>query len=153
LIGRIDAGFDSSGYVLIPGVLHAYRASAADLADWYGRALAGKPLAARRSCCPVACTLDLIGDRWTPLVVRDLLAGKSRFADFQRSPERIATNILAARLQTLVSQGLVERVTGQEGDHPVYRLNDRSRVMSTGAITAATPRRMRSAVPTTCACG
>ncbi len=51
----------------------------------------------RRSDCAVACTLDLIGDRWTLLVVRDLLRGRQYFDDFLRSPEGIATNVLAAR--------------------------------------------------------
>jgi DNA-binding HxlR family transcriptional regulator len=57
----------------------------------------------------VACTLDVIGDRWTLLVVRDLACGKRCFNDISRSPERIATNILAARLERLVSAGLVEK--------------------------------------------
>jgi DNA-binding HxlR family transcriptional regulator len=65
---------------------------------------------ARRSDCAVACTLDLVGDRWTLLVVRDLLAGKRYFDEFLRSPERIATNILSARLRALQERGLIEKV-------------------------------------------
>lgn len=61
----------------------------------------------RRSPCPIAATLDLIGDKWTLLVVRDLFAGKSRFRDLVSSPERIATNILAARLERLKASGLI----------------------------------------------
>jgi len=52
----------------------------------------------RRSPCPVACSLDLIGDKWTLLVIRDLLFGRSRFKDFAASPEGIPTNILSERL-------------------------------------------------------
>ena len=52
----------------------------------------------RRSDCAVACTLDLIGDRWTLLIVRDLLRGRRYFDEFLRSPEGIATNVLSARL-------------------------------------------------------
>lgn len=63
----------------------------------------------RRSPCPVACALDLVGDKWTLLVVRDLMCGKSHYTDFCRSPERIATNILADRLGRLVEHGLVEK--------------------------------------------
>ena len=63
--------------------------------------------ATRRSICPVACSLDLLGDRWTLLVIRDLFAGKSRFGEFLASPEGIATNILVARLQGLQLAGLV----------------------------------------------
>jgi DNA-binding HxlR family transcriptional regulator len=63
-----------------------------------------------RSPCPVAGALDLLGDRWTLLVIRDLLFyGKRRFAEFLASPEGISTNILAERLERLARCGLVER--------------------------------------------
>jgi DNA-binding HxlR family transcriptional regulator len=63
-----------------------------------------------RSRCPIAGALDLLGDRWTLLVIRDLLLyDKRRFAEFLASPERIATNILADRLERLERCGLVER--------------------------------------------
>ena len=68
-----------------------------------------KPRSTRRSGCAVACTLDIIGDRWTLLVVRDLMRGKRYFDDFLRSPERIASNVLSARLRALCEQGLVEK--------------------------------------------
>jgi len=67
----------------------------------------------RRSSCPVACTLDLIGDRWTLVVVRDLLFGKTRFAELLESPEGIATNILADRLHRLEEAELVERIPSE----------------------------------------
>jgi DNA-binding HxlR family transcriptional regulator len=70
----------------------------------------------RRSQCPVACSLDVIGDRWTLLVVRDLFAGKSRFGDFASSAERIPTNILAERLKRLEAAGLIESTAYSE--HP-----------------------------------
>ncbi len=63
-----------------------------------------------RSPCPIAGALDVLGDTWTLLVVRDLLFyDKHRFADFLASPERISTNILTERLQRLERCGLVER--------------------------------------------
>lgn len=65
---------------------------------------------ARRSDCAVACTLDLVGDRWTLLVVRDLVSGKRYFDEFLRSPERIATNVLSARLSALQKYGFIEKV-------------------------------------------
>lgn len=65
---------------------------------------------ARRSSCPVAGALDLVGDRWTLLVVRDLLRGKRRYGDLAASSERIPTNILADRLRRLERGGVVERV-------------------------------------------
>jgi DNA-binding HxlR family transcriptional regulator len=61
-----------------------------------------------RSGCPVACALDVVGDRWTLLVVRDLLRGKKRFGELAASSERIPTNILAERLKRLERAGLVE---------------------------------------------
>lgn len=83
---------------------------------------------ARRSVCPVACTLDLIGDKWTLLVVRDLFGGKSTYKDFAQSPERIATNILAERLTRLCESGLVARTaTGDRGGRHHYRLTDKGR--------------------------
>ncbi|WP_169980209.1 winged helix-turn-helix transcriptional regulator [Tautonia rosea] len=77
----------------------------------------------RRSPCPVSCSLDLIGDRWTLLVVRDLMCGKSQFVEFCRSPEGIATNILTDRLQRLVEHGLVEKAASdEESRRDRYRL-------------------------------
>ncbi|MFA6045063.1 MAG: helix-turn-helix domain-containing protein [Phycisphaerales bacterium] len=61
----------------------------------------------RRSPCPIACSLDVFGDRWTLVVVRDLFAGKQHYHEFAASPEGIATNILADRLGKLVKAGLV----------------------------------------------
>ncbi|YCM42238.1 helix-turn-helix domain-containing protein [Verrucomicrobiaceae bacterium 227] len=69
----------------------------------------------RRSPCPVACALDLFGDRWTLLVIRDLLLGKSRFKEFVSSPEGIPTNILSERLERLQQGGIVEQVPATEG--------------------------------------
>jgi DNA-binding HxlR family transcriptional regulator len=63
----------------------------------------------RRSVCPVSCTLDLIGDKWTLLVIRDLFSGKTKFKEFIQSPEQIATNILTQRLTRLEEHGLVKR--------------------------------------------
>jgi DNA-binding HxlR family transcriptional regulator len=82
----------------------------------------------RRSVCPVACTLDLFGDKWTLLVVRDLLSGKSHFKEFLASPERIATNILADRLARLASNGLVERFPSSDvAGREAYRLTEKGR--------------------------
>jgi DNA-binding HxlR family transcriptional regulator len=67
-----------------------------------------------RSSCPVAGALDLVGDRWTLLVVRDLLRGKRRYGDLVASAEHIPTNILADRLRRLEQAGLVERTLYSE---------------------------------------
>jgi DNA-binding HxlR family transcriptional regulator len=78
----------------------------------------------------VACALDVIGDRWTLLIIRDLACGKRYFKEFRASPERIATNILADRLERLVAYGLVEKYT--PADPPgrdAYRLTDRGKTL------------------------
>jgi DNA-binding HxlR family transcriptional regulator len=60
--------------------------------------------------CPVARTLDLIGERWTLLLLRDLLLhGPRRFQDFQSSLPGVAPNTLSARLKTMEDNGLVRR--------------------------------------------
>ena len=65
----------------------------------------------RRSHCPIACTLDLIGDRWTLLIIRDMMfSKKQRFEEFLEAPEGISTNILASRLKSLEEAGLVEKL-------------------------------------------
>lgn len=68
----------------------------------------------RRSACPVACSLDLLGDRWTLLVVRDLLRGLTRYGEFLVGPEGIPSNILAERLERLEAAGLIKRAPYQQ---------------------------------------
>jgi len=66
--------------------------------------------ASRRSDCPISFALDLFGDRWTLLVIRDLMfKGKVRYSDFLASEEGMATNILADRLRRLEAHGIVTR--------------------------------------------
>jgi len=80
----------------------------------------------RRSICPIACTLDIIGDKWTLLVIRDLTLGRSHFKQFLESPERIATNILADRLAKLVQSGLVEKYPSTDvPGRDAYRLTEK----------------------------
>ena len=60
--------------------------------------------------CPVARALDIVGERWTLLILRDLvLHGPRRFQDFQQSLVGISPNTLSARLKTLEDAGVVER--------------------------------------------
>ena len=91
---------------------------------------------APRSVCPIGCALDVIGDRWTLLVVRDLICGKTQFKEFSASPEKIATNILADRLQRLVDHGLAEPFAASEkARRKSYRLTDKGR--SLGPVVRA----------------
>ncbi|WP_035616296.1 helix-turn-helix domain-containing protein [Haloferula sp. BvORR071] len=83
---------------------------------------------ARRSPCPVACALDLFGDRWTLLVIRDLFLGKQRYDEFLASPEGIATNILSDRLKSLTTHGLLKRAADpDDGRRVIYQLTERGR--------------------------
>src|SRR5262245_31868032 len=83
--------------------------------------------AERRSDCPISYSLDIFGDRWTLLVVRDLaFGGKRRFGDFLASEEGIASNILADRLKTLECCGIVSRRTDpQHAAKVVYTLTEK----------------------------
>ncbi len=74
-----------------------------------------KPAAFKRSPCPIANTLDLVGDKWTLLIVRDLLFfGKRQYREFSASPEGIPSNILADRLKRLERAGLVAKTPYQQ---------------------------------------
>lgn len=83
----------------------------------------------RRSPCPVACALDLFGDRWTLLVIRDLFLGRARFKDFTASPEGIPTNILSDRLERLCEGGLISRVPLEGGKRFAYELTEKGKAL------------------------
>ena len=70
-----------------------------------------------RSACAIANSLDVVGDKWSLLVVRDLLHGKHTFGELVNSPERIPTNILADRLKRLEAAGIIVSTPYQQ--HPV----------------------------------
>jgi len=76
--------------------------------------MASLPKRFPRSGCPIATTLDILGDRWTLVIVRDLLTGKKRFGEFLGSPERITTSILSDRLSLMEDMGLIEKKPYQE---------------------------------------
>jgi DNA-binding HxlR family transcriptional regulator len=64
-----------------------------------------------RSVCPISSGLDVLGDKWSLLIVRDLIShGTRTYSEFLESPEHVSTNILASRLRFLTSVGIVERV-------------------------------------------
>lgn len=82
----------------------------------------------RRSPCPVACSLDIFGDRWTLLIVRDLFLGRTRFKDFTASPEGIPTNILTDRLERLLEHDIVEQIPAEDGTKRMaYRLTEKGK--------------------------
>ena len=82
----------------------------------------------RRSPCPVACSLDILGDRWTLLIIRDLFLGRSRFRDFAASPEGIPTNILTDRLERLRRERLIKQVPAPDGTKRLaYELTEKGK--------------------------
>jgi DNA-binding HxlR family transcriptional regulator len=78
--------------------------------------------------CSFARALELIGERWTFLIVRELLSGSSRFNDIRRGIPRISRTMLSARLRDLVASGVITRSSG-----PAYELTDAGRELS-GAL-------------------
>lgn len=68
----------------------------------------------QRSGCPLAGTLDLVGDKWSLVILRDIMAGKHKFSELQEAPEGIPTNILSARLNRLVGEGILVKRPYQE---------------------------------------
>ena len=66
-----------------------------------------------RSPCPITTTLDIVGDRWTLVIMRDMLTDKRRFSEFLDSPEKITTNVLTDRLAQMESAGLIAKTPYQ----------------------------------------
>ena len=65
------------------------------------------PAKSKRSNCPLSGTLDILGDKWTLLIIRDLFLGKVHFKEFCESTEKIATNILSNRLNKLLKHKII----------------------------------------------
>ena len=104
--------------------------------------------AGKRSVCPISSTLDLIGDKWSLLVVRDLLHGKTTYSELVSSPEKIPTNILADRLKRLEAAGLI--VSEAYQDNPVryaYRLSQKGAAL--GDVLKAFVRWGKAHIPGT----
>ena len=62
-----------------------------------------------RSQCPLAVALDLVGDKWSFVIIRDMIVKKRKYQDLLRSPERSPTNILASRLKSLEGKGIIDK--------------------------------------------
>lgn len=87
----------------------------------------GGPKPKRRSGCPVSISLEMFGDRWSLLIIRDLMVrGFRTFKEFRESGEGISTNILANRLQKLQATGIITaEVEETDGRRVNYRLTDK----------------------------
>jgi DNA-binding HxlR family transcriptional regulator len=98
--------------------------------------IAKKRTASKRSPCPVAFALDIFGDRWTLLVIRDLFSGRTRFKEFAASPEGIPTNILTERLERLLARGIIEQIPAKDGTKRLaYSLTKKGKAL--GAVLRA----------------
>lgn len=101
-----------------------------------------------RSPCPIANLLDLVGDKWSLLVIRDMRRGKSTYGALLDSPEHIPTNILADRLKRLTAAGVIVRFPYQE--HPTryrYVLTDKG--VALGDVLRALTRWGKDNIPGT----
>lgn len=80
-----------------------------------------------RSLCPLSVSLEIFGDRWTLLIVRDLmLKGRNTFREFLQGGENIASNVLADRLTRLEAHGIIERVpNAKDARSHLYRLTEK----------------------------
>ncbi|MGA2369697.1 MAG: winged helix-turn-helix transcriptional regulator [Candidatus Korobacteraceae bacterium] len=89
--------------------------------------MSGKPRSKHRSGCPVSISLEILGDRWSLLIVRDLMVrGFRTYKEFQSSGEGIATNILAGRLRKLQVAGIIAaEVEAADGRKVNYRLTEK----------------------------
>lgn len=105
-----------------------------------------------RSACAVANSLDIVGDKWTLLVVRDLLYGKRTYGELLNSPERIPTNILADRLKRLESAGVIVGTPYQQ--RPVrYAYTLTSKGKDLGGVLLAFVRWAKRHIPGTMTLG
>jgi DNA-binding HxlR family transcriptional regulator len=81
-----------------------------------------------RSHCPINFVLETLGDKWTLLIVRDLMfKGKKTYGAFLESDEQISTNILADRLQRLEENGIVVKEAARDGRSAIYRLTEKGK--------------------------
>jgi DNA-binding HxlR family transcriptional regulator len=81
-----------------------------------------------RSNCPINFVLETFGDKWTLLVVRDLMfKGKTRYGEFLESAEGISTNILADRLQRLEEHGIIVKEVAEDKRSAIYRLTEKGK--------------------------
>ena len=90
------------------------------------------PKSDRRSGCPISISLEIFGDRWSLLVVRDLMFKRLRtFKEFTAAGERIATNILAERLERLEAAGIIARDTDpSDARRILYRLTEKGMALA-----------------------
>ncbi|MFT5434648.1 MAG: DNA-binding HxlR family transcriptional regulator [Myxococcota bacterium] len=95
-----------------------------------------KPAKKHRSSCPIAFAVDIIGDRWSLLIIRDLLFNGCRtYGNFLDAGEGIATNVLADRLKELERRGLVSKERDPDDQRrSLYSLSDKGRDLAPAVV-------------------
>ena len=68
-----------------------------------------------RTGCPIASALDIVGDKWSLVIIRSMVVGATSYSDLLAMPEKIATNILAERLRRLEDAGLIRQTHARQG--------------------------------------
>ena len=79
-------------------------------------------MVSRREYCPIACAVNVLGDRWTPLIIREMMIGAGGFNEIHRGIPRVSRSLLAQRLRELERRGLVTREDTQHGHSGGYAL-------------------------------
>ncbi|TMK33277.1 MAG: helix-turn-helix transcriptional regulator, partial [Actinobacteria bacterium] len=92
-----------------------------ELARWGGQALTGR-VPDYGQFCPVSRGAEVFAERWTPLILRELLNGSDRFSELQLGLPRISRNLLTQRLASLASAGVIERRPAERGRGFSYHL-------------------------------
>jgi DNA-binding HxlR family transcriptional regulator len=107
------------------GRVKCYLSFASDHDNVWNLSVKSKPK--RRSGCPVSISLEVLGDRWTLLIIRDLMVrGSQTFKEFREGGEKIATNVLAERLRRLEQTGIIAaKVEKTDGRRINYRLTEK----------------------------
>jgi DNA-binding HxlR family transcriptional regulator len=77
--------------------------------------------------CPIAKGAEILAERWTPLIIRDVMLGAHRFNDIERGLPGISRTLLAGRLRQLLRDGVIERLPAPRGGHPEYHLTPAGR--------------------------
>src|SRR3954449_552949 len=79
--------------------------------------------------CPIGTGIDVLGDRWTPLVIREMSVGSTRFNEIHRGIPRISRTLLSQRLRTMERRGLLHRDIAADGRSVGYTLTDAGRAL------------------------
>ena len=79
-------------------------------------------MVSRREYCPIACGVEVLGDRWTPLIIREMMVGSRGFNEIHRGIPRVSRNLLSQRLRDLERRGLITHEPGHPGRPGVYAL-------------------------------